>query len=131
MPVAEAILRLGHVLYHDPAIDVEYAGTGGGYFMAQEDQDAVLCRTVLEHREAKEHEARLDKEAKRKGYSLKDQAHMPHFLGDRLFRNSDYPNVESKSNGLRQNSANWARRAFAWRSCTRGTAAYPHMGSCL
>jgi hypothetical protein len=90
MPVAEAILRLGHALYHDPAIDVEYAGTGSGYFMAQEDQDAVLCRTVLEHREAKEHEARLDKEAKRKGYSLKDQAHMPHFLGDRLFRNSDY-----------------------------------------
>src|SRR6266852_2442988 len=28
------------------------------------------------------------------GYSLKDQAHMPHFLGDRLFRNSDHPNVE-------------------------------------
>ncbi len=28
--------------------------------MAQEDQDAVLRRTVLEHREAKEHEARLD-----------------------------------------------------------------------
>ena len=45
MPVAEAILRLGHALYHDPAIDVEYAGTGGGYFMAQEDQDAVLRRT--------------------------------------------------------------------------------------
>jgi len=27
--------------------------------MAQEDQDAVLPRTVLEHREAKEHEADL------------------------------------------------------------------------
>ncbi len=45
--IAEAILRLGHALYHDPA------------------------RVFFE-----------------------DQAHMPHFLGDRLFRNSDYPNVE-------------------------------------
>ena len=35
--------------------------------MAQEDQDAVLRRTVLEHREAKEHEARLIRKLNAKG----------------------------------------------------------------
>ncbi|HYL12974.1 MAG TPA: hypothetical protein VEV41_08055 [Terriglobales bacterium] len=78
--------------------------------MAQEDQDAVLRRTIREHHEAKEHEARLDAEAKRiakailrLGHALyhdparvffEGQAHTPHFLGDGLFRDSDYPNVE-------------------------------------
>jgi hypothetical protein len=78
--------------------------------MAQEDQDAVLRGTIREHREAKEREARLDTEAKRiaeailrLGHALyhdparvffEGQAHTPHFLGDGLFRDSDYPNLE-------------------------------------
>jgi len=78
--------------------------------MAREDQDAVLRRTVREHREAKEHEARLDTEAKhiaeailRLGHALyhdparvffEGQVHTPHFLGAGLFRDSDYPNVD-------------------------------------
>jgi hypothetical protein len=77
--------------------------------MTQEDHDAVLKSTVREHREAEEHEARLDTEAKhiaeailRLGHALyhdparvffEGQAHTPHFLGDSLFRDSDYPNV--------------------------------------
>ena len=106
--------------------------TNGGYFTAQEDHDAVLRRTVREHREAKEREARLDTEAKniaeailRLGHALyhdparvffEGQAHTPHFLGDGLFRDSEeilITRTWSKSNGLRQNSANWARSEFA------------------
>ena len=81
--------------------------------MAQEDHDAGLRRTVREHREAKEREARLDTEAKhiaeailRLGHALyhdparvffEGQVHTPHFLGaglSGLFRDSDYPNVD-------------------------------------
>jgi hypothetical protein len=93
-----------------PEFKMKDQANGGGYFMAREDHDTVLRRIARGHREAKEHEARLDTEAKlvaeailRLGHALyhdparvffEGQAHTPHFRSDAFFRDADYPKVE-------------------------------------